>query len=91
MESTVKLNQFQCASSAKMVSARFVVSVPIPVVENGHSRSLPAEIDGTIISPRFRSDKADELPVPIKSSFVSSEPAREPIPDPTLGTVLPGE
>jgi hypothetical protein len=86
MDTTAKLNEFQCARSAKIVGARLVLSYQIPGIENGHSRSVPAEIDGTLMSPRFRSGKASELPVGIRGSFISSEPVSEPIVDPTLAT-----
>lgn len=86
MDSTTKLNEFLRAPSGKIVRARLVVSYQIPGVENGHSRSVPAEIDGTVMSPRFRSGKRSELPVGIKGSFISSEPVWEPIADPTLET-----
>jgi hypothetical protein len=91
MDSTAKLNEFQCAPSGKMVRAKFVVSMQTPVISNGHSRSLPAEIEGTVVSPRFRTGKANELPVDMKGSFISSEPSRELIPDPTLAPKLLGE
>jgi hypothetical protein len=91
MDSTAKLNEFQRAPSSKLVRAKFVASFQIPTVANGHSRSIPAEIDGTIVSPRFRSGKANELPVDIKGSFVSSEPSLEPILDPTLAPKPLGE
>jgi hypothetical protein len=91
MDSTAKLNEFKLAPSSKMVRAKFIASFQIPATANGHSRSLPAEIDGTIVSPRFRSGKANELPIDITGSFVSSEPALEPIADPTLAPGPLGE
>jgi hypothetical protein len=91
MELTTKINEFQRAPSSKMVRAKFVVSLQVPVAGNGHSRSLPAEIDSTFVSPRFRSGKANELPVGMGASFTSLEPAWEPIDDPTLAQVPPAE
>jgi hypothetical protein len=84
MESTAKLNEFVRAPSSKMVRARFIMTVDVPVVGNGHTRSIPAGIDGTLVSPRFRSGEPSELPVGVSGSLISLEPASEPIPDPTL-------
>jgi hypothetical protein len=84
MDTTAKLNEFQRAPSKRMVQAKFVTLIQIEVPQNGHSRSLPAGIEGTIVSPRFRSGEAKELPVDTKGSFISSEAAAEPVPDPTL-------
>lgn len=91
MDLTQKPNTYGRAPSSKMVRAKYFVSVQIPIVQNGHSRSRPAEVDTTETSPRFRTGKATELPVDIGSSAISSEPAWEPIGDPTLATKLPGE
>jgi hypothetical protein len=84
MDLTAKLNEFQTASSGHLVRAKFVTVMQRPVAENGHSRSIPAEVGDTLVSPRFRSGKSAELPVAMGGSFISGEPAREPLHDPTL-------
>jgi hypothetical protein len=91
MDLTGKLNDFQFARTSKTVWAKYNISFQVFTVENGHSRSHPAEIDRTDTSPRFRTGKARELPVEIGSSIISLEPASEPLLDPTLAKEPPAE
>ena len=78
--STAPTNQLLLTPVAGSVRPRFFVPVVRPVTDIGHSRSLPAEPDGTYRSGFVKPATPIEKPTEVSSTASPMEPARTPVP-----------
>jgi hypothetical protein len=86
MNATSAPNRFLAAPAGTIVRPRYAASDPVCVAPAGHFRSMPAEIEGTAVSSRFRLSKVSELPVRPAVTGQAIRPAAAPVDDPTLAT-----